>query len=214
MSLRRQAAATLARRYSRLATIGATRAPRMWPLLRGPLRLVFERAAPRWDAMRAPDHLASFEAAVDAVEPPPARALDVGTGTGAGAFAIARRFPSAEVVGVDIAEGMLAEARRKTGPELSGRVRFERADAASLPFAPDSFDLVTLANMIPFFDEIARVVRPGGSAVFAFSTGASTPIYVPPERLRQELAARGFDHLRDFEAGAGTSLLARKRALG
>ena len=210
MSLRRRAAGTLGRRYARVATVAATRLPRAWPLLRGPLRVIFENAAPRWDAMRDPDHLASFEAALAALDASPRRALDVGTGTGAGALAVARRFPDAEVVGVDIAAAMLAEARRKTPPGLAGRVRFERADATALPFAAHSFELVTLANMIPFFDELARVLRPGGSAVFAFSTGPSTPIYVPPERLRGELAKRGFDEFRDFAVGAGTALVARR----
>ena len=212
MGLRRRVVATLGRRYARAATTAATRAPRAWPLLRAPLRLVFEHAAPRWDAIRDPDHLASFEAALDAVDPPPAQVLDLGTGTGAGAFAIARRFPNAEIVGIDIAERMLAEARRKAAPAVAARVRFQHADAAALPFAANSFDLVTLANMIPFFDELARVLRPDGIAVFAFSTGPTTPIYVPPERLRAELTKRGFSEFRDFRAGRGTSLLARKRA--
>ena len=59
--------------------------------------------------------------------------------------------------------------------------------------------------MIPFFDELARVLAPGGCALFAFSVGAETPIYVPPERLRAELAARGFTDFADFAAGARDS---------
>ena len=213
MRLRSRAAVRLSRSYARAATVAATRLPRTWPLVRGPLRLIFEKAAPRWDAMRDPEHLAAFEVAIAALDDPPRHALDVGTGTGAAALAIARRFPDAEVVGVDIAEAMLAEARRKTPAEVARRVCFEPADAAALPFGADSFDLVTLANMIPFFDELGRVLRPGGSAVFSFSTGPSTPIYVSPERLREELAERGFDEFRDFRAGKGTALLARKHAL-
>ena len=64
--------------------------------------------------------------------------------------------------------------------------------------------------MIPFFDELARVVAPGGSVVFAYSGGAGTPIYVPPERLRAELERRGFADFAEFKAGRGTSFLARK----
>lgn len=186
----------------------------MWPFFRGLVGRQFDRLAPHWDALRPPDHLAAYEAALAALDASPARALDVGTGTGAGAFAIARRFPAAEVVGVDLADGMLAEARRKTPPELAGRVRFERADAARLPFTDGSFDLVGLANMIPFFDELARVLAPGGSAIFGFSNGAATPIYVPPARLRAELRKRGFDEFAELAAGSGTSLLARKRQTG
>jgi ubiquinone/menaquinone biosynthesis C-methylase UbiE len=161
--------------------------------------------------MRDPAHLAAFEAALDTLPQAPARALDLGTGTGHGAFAIARRFPEAEVVGVDLAEAMVAVARAKTPPELDPRVRFEQADASRLPFADGSFDLVGLANMIPFFDELARVVAPGGHAVFGFSAGSATPIYVPSSRLRAELERRGFTEFADVAAGRGTALVARKR---
>jgi SAM-dependent methyltransferase len=95
-------------------------------------------------------------------------------------------------------------------PELAERVRFEAADAARLPFEDDSFDLVLLANMIPFFDELDRVLAPGGYLLVSFSAGPETPIWVPPERLRRELGARGFTDFADFEGGGGTALLARK----
>jgi SAM-dependent methyltransferase len=106
---------------------------------------------------------------------------------------------------------MIAEAKRKTPLELADRVRFEQADAERLPYPHESFDLVTLANMIPFFDELARVLAPGGQLVFAFSGGAGTPIYVPPETLRMELESRGFSDFAEFAAGRGTSLVARKQ---
>jgi ubiquinone/menaquinone biosynthesis C-methylase UbiE len=165
--------------------------------------------APRWDQILSPEHLEPLEAALASLEPP-SRALDLGTGTGVGAFAVARRFPEVEVVGADLAAGMIEEARRRTPPELAGRVRFEVADASRLPYPDGSFDLVSLSNMIPFFDELARVVAPGGSTVLAFSGGAGTPIYVPPERLRTELAERGFAEFTDFAAGNGTAMVARK----
>ncbi|MDQ2910301.1 MAG: class I SAM-dependent methyltransferase, partial [Actinomycetota bacterium] len=152
-----------------------------------------------------------FELALEGVEGSPRRALDLGTGTGAAAFAVARRFPEAQVTGADLSAEMLVEARRKTPPELAERVRFEQADAARLPYGDASFELVTLANMIPFFDELARVLSPGGRALFSFSVGPETPIWVPPERLRAELSRRGFSDFADFQAGSGTALLARKR---
>ena len=162
--------------------------------------------------MRDPAHLEPYEAALAAVDRAPAMALDLGTGTGEGAFAIARRFPRTEVVGVDLADAMLAEARRKTPPELAERVRFENGDASALPFADASLDLVAHANMIPFFDEVARLVAPGGHALFAFSSGAQTPIYVPTARLRDELGRRGFTEFAEVSAGRGVALLARKAA--
>jgi malonyl-CoA O-methyltransferase len=203
-------ATELGRRFARLTTNVVVRRPRLWRLFRGPMRAQFDRLAPVWDTMRSPEHLAPFERALQAIDHAPERALDLGTGTGAAAFAMAQRFPEAEVVGVDLSERMLAEARRKTPPELSRRVRFQQADGAHLPFADGSFELVGLANMIPFFDELQRVVAPGGWVVFAFSGGPETPIWVPPERLREELAAVGFTEFADFHAGNGTAMLARK----
>jgi ubiquinone/menaquinone biosynthesis C-methylase UbiE len=207
---RGQLSAALGRRFARLATDVVVRRPALWRLFRGPLRRQFDRLAPRWDAMRVADHLAAFERALEQVEPPPRRALDLGTGTGDGAFAVARRFPDAEVIGIDIADAMVTEARRKTPADLAERVRFTVADASSLPFEIAAFELVALANMIPFFDELARVVAPGGFVVLAFSGGSETPIYVDSQRLRAELARRGFGGFSDVAAGRGTAFLARK----
>ena len=160
--------------------------------------------------MRDPPRRSAFERALEVGPGEPRPALDLGTGPGARALAIVARFAAAEFARVDLAPSMLAEARRKTPPEQRGRVRFEEADAARLPFDGESFELATLANMIPFFDELARVVAPGGHALFSFSSGADTPIYVAPERLRDELERRGFVDFADFRAGKGTALLARK----
>ena len=200
----------LGRKFARFTTNQVVRRPRAWRFLRGLTRLQFQRLAPVWDRRRSPEAFAALEAALDSIETAPGRALDVGTGTGAAAFILAQRWPEAEIVGVDLAGGMLAEARRKTPAELD-RVRFEEADAQRLPFADGSFDLVTLSNMIPFFDELARVLSPGGAIVFAFSGGAETPIYVPPERLREELSRRGFSDFAEFAAARGTALVARKQ---
>jgi len=200
----------IGRRFARLATDAAVRNPLLWKLFRPFVRRQFDALAPVWDSMRLEDTLAPYEAALAALEHPPARILDVGTGTGAGALRLAQRFPEAQIVGVDLSEAMLEQARRNTPGELGDRLRFERADASALPFGDATFDLAAHANMIPFFDEVARVVAPGGHAVFAFSSGAETPIYVPTNRLRAELARRGFTEFAEFDAGQGTALLARK----
>jgi ubiquinone/menaquinone biosynthesis C-methylase UbiE len=132
--------------------------------------------------------------------------LDVGTGTGVAAHALAQWYADADVVGVDLAPAMVAEAERK-----GGRARFEVADASRLPFADGSFDLVVLMNAIPFFDEIARVVAPGGAVAVSWSRGADTPIFVPERRLRRELARRGFSEFAAFAAPPATAFRAGKR---
>lgn len=203
-------APALGRRFARLATNAVLAKPQLWRLVRAPMRRQFHRLAGEWDSILGEDHLDAYDAALGAIPTPPARALDVGTGTGDGAFAIARRFPEAHVVGVDLAPAMVNQARRKTPATLEQRVSFETGDASKLPFDDASFDLVAHANMIPFFDEVARLVASGGYVVFSFSGGAQTPIYVPPERLRRELAARNFTDFVELTGGRGTSLLARK----
>lgn len=200
---------TLGRRLARVTTNAVVARPGLWPAFRWLMREQFDHLAPSWDAMRRPDAFAPLERGLEALPEPPERVLDLGTGTGAAAFMAARRFPGAEVVGVDLAEAMLAQARANTPPELAPRIRFEAADASQLPFAEGSFELVMLANMIPFFDELARVVSRGGHLLFSFSGGPETPIWVPPERLRRELGERGFVDFADFEAAGGTAFLAR-----
>lgn len=96
------------------------------------------------------------------------RILDVGCGSGEITARLARRYPSAELVGVDILEGPLAHARGRAS-ELGDRVRFEQGDAFALAHAEASFDLVVcrhLSQAVPapekMLAELVRVCRPGG----------------------------------------------------
>jgi SAM-dependent methyltransferase len=200
----------LGKRFARLTTNVVVRYPALWRIFRGPLRLQFERLAPVWSELPAAHAFAAYEAGLDGVAAP-RRALDLGTGTGTGARILAARFPEAEIVGADLAAGMIDEAARLTPPQLVARVRFVHADAAALPFGDGEFDLVALANMIPFFDELARVTAPGGAVLIAFSFGPQTPIYVPPERLREQLVRRGFEEFAEFSAERGTAFVGRRR---
>jgi SAM-dependent methyltransferase len=198
---------TVGQRYARFVTTTVVRTPGLWRVFRRPTRRMFDRIAPEWEGTRTnPLRLAPVLATFDALPEPPARVLDVGTGTGAVARSAAASFRGAEVVGVDVSSEMIAEARRHAASE---RERYEVADASALPFGDASFDLVVLNNMIPFFDELARVTRPGGHVAVAFGIGPRTPIYVPLDRVRSELERRGFGEVVEFEAGQGVSLLAR-----
>jgi ubiquinone/menaquinone biosynthesis C-methylase UbiE len=199
---------TLRQHFARIVTDLVVRWPRLWVLFRRPLARMFDGIARDWDRLRVTAaHLAPLEAALERIHRAPARALDLGTGTGAGARTVAARWPQAEVIGVDVSAGMIHEARARA---TSDRERYEVADAAALPFEDALFDVVTLMNMIPFFDELARVTAPGGSVVAAFSRGPETPIWVPLERIRGELELRGFESFEELRAGNGVSLLAVK----
>ncbi len=195
---------TIGQSFARLVTDVVVRAPFLWRLFRRRMTRNFDQLAPEWDATRVSrERLTPMIAALDAIGPP-AHALDVGTGTGAVARLITERWPDAEVTGVDVSPGMIAEARRL------GQQRYDVGDASALPYGDATFDLVTLNNMIPFFDELARVTAQGGYVAIAYSMGAKTPIWVPLERVRDELQRRGFLHVADFEAGTGVALLARR----
>jgi ubiquinone/menaquinone biosynthesis C-methylase UbiE len=201
---------TFAQRLARLTTVLVVRNPRLWRFLRAPFRRYFTALAPRWNEIAGRGQLDALAAALADV-PAPRRALDVGTGTGAAAFLLAERYPDAQVTGVDLSPAMVAGARAAAPPRLAARVRFLVADAAALPLPSGSCDLVTLANMIPFFDELDRVLAPGGTLLVSYSEGPDTPIWVPPARLRAELVRRGFAHFASHGAGVATCLLARKR---
>jgi ubiquinone/menaquinone biosynthesis C-methylase UbiE len=199
---------TLQQRFARLVTTVVVRFPAAWGLFRGRMQSNFDRLAPEWDGTRTgPERLRALREALGAIPEPPARVLDLGTGSGAAARIAAELWPGAEVTGVDLSPAMVEEARRLAA---TPREHYEVADSSALPFPDASFDAVLLNNMIPFFDELARVVAPGGHAAVAFGLGERTPIYVPLERVRRELEARGFTHVANFAASGGLSLLARR----
>lgn len=77
--------------------------------------------------------------------------------------------PAGRVVGVDLAEQMLAVAERKAKRLGLTNVSFRTGDATTLPFGAASFDAVTSRFCLMFLPEIpktageiARVLKPGG----------------------------------------------------
>jgi ubiquinone/menaquinone biosynthesis C-methylase UbiE len=99
--------------------------------------------------------------------PDDAHVLDVGCGTGVLTRVIARREGVGSVVGVDLAPKLVHRARELAG--ALANVRYEVADAHSLPFGDASFDAVVFDSVlthVPAPDEALaeafRVLRPGG----------------------------------------------------
>ena len=98
------------------------------------------------------------------------RVLDLATGTGVGAFAAARAVGAAgSVTGIDVAEKMIAFARRRAADGGVPNVAFERHDMEATGAADGAFGAVTCAFGLMFaadrgaaFAEIARVAAPGG----------------------------------------------------
>lgn len=189
------------------------RAPWLWPVVRAPMRSFFDQRARGWDERTmagSAEHLAPLAAGLLAVSPAPERALEIGTGTGTGALLIAREFPRARVRGVDISEQMVRQAQRRIGLDPEGRVAFRVADASSLPYEDESFDLVAELNMPPFFAEIGRLLRPGGFVVHGSSWGAETPFWTPEDVLRRGFAKREIEEVKSGAAARGDFWVGRK----
>ena len=111
----------------------------------------------------------------------PETILDLGCGTGFCTRALARRYPGARVLGLDIAPAMAGQARRRLGwrQRWFGRQSYGCGDAEQLPLADRSVDLVVSSLTIQWCDprrtfaEVARVLRPGGLFLFS-SMGPDT----------------------------------------
>jgi SAM-dependent methyltransferase len=81
--------------------------------------------------------------------------LDVGCGTGALTATILAEADPAEVVGVDMSEGFLAEARARIGDT---RATFHAGDAQSLPLPDRHFDAVVSGLALNFVPDPRRAV--------------------------------------------------------
>jgi len=108
--------------------------------------------------------------------------LDVGCGVGATACYLAKEY-GCRVVGVDLRKNMVAlsdERARKEG--VASLVEFRVADAQDLPFDYAHFDVALCESVATFIedkqrvvDELARVVRPGGTVGFNEELWLKTP---------------------------------------
>ncbi len=151
------------------------------------------------------------------------RVLDIATGTGVAALAAARAVgPTGQVVGVDIAADMLAQAQRKVDEAHLTNVELREEDAERLTFGDDSFDVVLSASSIFFLPDMlaslrewVRVAKPAGTVAFqGYGGTAFEPISTLYEtRIRGygvTLAAptRPFSWQRLIEPGRYRALLA------
>jgi demethylmenaquinone methyltransferase / 2-methoxy-6-polyprenyl-1,4-benzoquinol methylase len=109
--------------------------------------------------------------------------LDVCTGTGDLAIMYARRLPNLKVVGADFCAPMLEQAKIKS-KKLGVRVDWREADALSLPFDDDAFQVTmvafglrNVADTDAGLRELARVTATGGRvAILEFSTPTVQPL--------------------------------------
>ncbi|SFQ04335.1 Methyltransferase domain-containing protein [Amycolatopsis arida] len=123
------------------------------------------------------------------------RVLDIATGTGEAAFAAVRRLGARHVLAVDIAPGMIAEARAKASTrDPDRRIEWRVAPGVPAPVTPASVDLVLCASALHFLGTAAlvdwrRVLRPGGRVAFTLpcastfaASGAAAALLAPDLR--------------------------------
>jgi malonyl-CoA O-methyltransferase len=98
------------------------------------------------------------------------RVLDLGCGTGYFTEALQQKFPQADIVGLDLAEGMVRFAQARHLDKFNWLC----GDAEQLPLADESVDVIfsSLAlqwceNMPRVLAELRRVLKPGGQLLFS-----------------------------------------------
>ena len=134
----------------------------------------FRRFLHRGNALPAIQRSKSMMLAALALQPGQ-RALDLGCGLGDDVFAMAERVgTSGQVIGIDISEAMIEEARRRT--PFGTPVEFHVGDTRKLEFPTGHFDAVRAERLLMHvpeataaLGEMVRVTRPGGClCVFDF----------------------------------------------
>jgi len=140
------------------------------------LRAAFERAADTYDGVavlqreiadRLLDRLNLMKSRPHAI-------LDIGSGTGYCTRRLSGRYRHARVLGIDIAQAMAVQARRRSGlwKRLTGKQVFVCGDGERLPVATNSVDMIVSSATLQWcnpeavFAEARRVLRPGGLLMF------------------------------------------------
>ncbi len=132
--------------------------------------------------------------------PPRPRVLEVGCGTGILTSALAAALPTAQITAIDLDERLLAVARSRSA---QASIRFERQDAAALPYATRSFDLALCRYVLMHQEaplavvgEMHRVVDLGGYAIAFEPDWAARAVYPQSEGearlIELAIAARRF----------------------
>jgi SAM-dependent methyltransferase len=145
-----------------------------------------------------------------------ARIADIGCGGGEITARLARRFADADIVGIDILQSSIDNARRWHGG-LAPRVRFEQGDAFDLKLPADQFDLVVCRHVIHSVPQPERVLaglhgicKPGGWLhVLSEDYGMlhMTPRLLDPDRLWNDGAIA-------YGENTGTDLRIGRRTFG
>jgi SAM-dependent methyltransferase len=170
------------------------------------VRDLFDSMAAEWNAR---DGMERHEALGDALDrglpaagidaPETRPCVELGSGTGLVTPDLAQRFSS--VLALDLSFEML----RRAPDGMAARVQ---ADSSQLPLRDGAAEVLVLANMLLFPEEVGRVLAPRGALVWVSSLGDRTPIYLSTEDVLAALP--GAWRATASAAGWGTWCVAQR----
>jgi SAM-dependent methyltransferase len=179
-------------------------------------------ASKKWEAKSAVMGQAVTSALVEYARPAPGmQALDLASGTGEPAITMAQRVGTdGHVTATDLSAEVLTIAAERARVRGLNNFTARQADAHSLPFPNDSFDLATSRFGVMFFrnavaalEEVRRVLRPGARACFLAWGSVNQPYWqsmmgvVHRQVGGPMLAPGGADPFRFAEAGSLSGVL-------
>lgn len=140
----------------------------------------YDLFAPTWDRVVHRRAMGRYEALLAKRIPAGGAVLDAGAGTGERTLAILRQSEPGSVVALDASSKMLEVARTKI---KDPRVEFLVGDVTRLPFQDSAFDVVSCTWVLSILDEphravteFLRVLKPGGTVMYAFCSLPQGPI--------------------------------------
>lgn len=136
----------------------------MWQTIQNKIRRSFSDAAVNYEVLSSLHKEIGRELIKKVIDRSCVRILDVGTGTGYLANKAKFYFPEAQVIGMDIADGMVLQADK-----LKEGIQIVQADANALPFQKETFDLIVsnlayqwMPDLAVSFKQAHHCLKPAG----------------------------------------------------
>ncbi|HZO07630.1 MAG TPA: methyltransferase domain-containing protein [Solirubrobacterales bacterium] len=161
-----------------------------------------KKVAQEFERRTGLDYKETVALIINAIDPfPGMQVLDVATGTGVIARQMVRLVgEKGRIVGVDGTDKMIEQARLAAqSAGLGRRIEWKVAKAEKLPFATESFDLITcvlafhLLQAEQFLEQAWRVLKPGGRLLLAHELaprGGLSPLRLTARRNYYQFIAR------------------------